>query len=97
MNFNQDFTTQEKVEKAVWAATVFCKYKYRNWDIWLVEHITTTRMIVGNANSGIRKVIPEGTGEDITVRSGLGAINYGWWEAVAIASAIEEQKSLPGS
>lgn len=100
MNFNQDFTLEEKLEKAVWAANVFSKYSHKGQNTWAVEHTVIRRIVTGENKATIMKMEEYQTGiqESIVVRVPmLSAAKYDWWEAVAIALAIEKQKSLPNT
>lgn len=94
MNLNEDITTEEKLRKALWAATVFCKYNYKGIDAWVVEHRIVTRKLVGNQGDINKMFAEHGTGEVIEVRT-IAATRYDWWEAHAIALALEQQKYLP--
>lgn len=95
MSFNQELTPEEKLEKAIAAAEILCKHKYRGFEFWIVERTITTRQIIGNAPKIIQASLDVGIEDKITVQSLTGINKFGWWEAVVIAEALEQQRLLP--
>jgi hypothetical protein len=95
MDYSNNLTTEQKLEKAIWAAHIFCRHCYRGIDLWVVERSLISRTIVGNSNKIIDSVNPS-LEEKIIVRGAIiGSNQYGWWEAVTLAEALEQKKYLP--
>lgn len=96
MNFNEDFTLEEKLEKALWAANVFSKYSHKGQTTWAVEHTVIRRIVTGEDKTTFMTMRDYQTGvqEAIVVKVPLMSFKYDWWEAEAIAQAIEKQKYL---
>ncbi|MEH1808536.1 hypothetical protein [Nostoc sp.] len=100
METNEELTLEEKLEKALWAANVFSKYSHKGQAVWAVEHILIRRIVAGSDDSKtvFAKLEEYQTGvqESIVVKVPLmNNLRYDWWEAEAIATALEKQKYLP--
>lgn len=90
-------TRKSSFEKALWAANVFSKYSHKGQNTWAVEHIVIRRIVTGEDKTIFMKMEEYQTGiqEAITVRVPLmNNLRYDWWEAEAIAIALEKQKYL---
>lgn len=93
---NKELPVEEQIERATWAAATFAKYNYRNFDLWQVEYSITEHLIVGNTDSIWERLAKSGVQQTIVVRSLMDNPRYIWWEAVAIAEALEKRKKLLG-
>lgn len=96
MELNENLSLEEKLEKALWAASVFSKYSHKGQATWAVEHTVIRRIVTGEDKTTFMKMQDYQTGiqEAIVVKVPLMSFKYDWWEAEAIAIAIEKQKYL---
>lgn len=95
----EELTTEEKLQKAIWAAGILAKHRHRGHDFWMVERTTIDRTVVGEIKQykaiALMPQYQSGTEEAILVLGAIGiTTKFTWWEAVAIAEALENKKCL---